>query len=455
MGDVLIKHIKFYLTNILNDRNKFIKFLAIIGATLYFARDASDALFIRLFMIMRFPDRIPIILSSFVPFAFSIPYLIKNLKKVKVFLIIYLVVLVYFIISVVLNPQNFDIYFRVKYGIDKVFIPSGGMFAIYYIFLLYDKKHIEDLMLVFLSAATLLLTYNVIQYIVASYRGYWLVNDFKGNKIKLTYSLTFGQSVAMTVNLFIGFFLYTRKKIYLIPIIIGYFMILVAGNRAALFLPIIAAILYGIYAIVSNKFKYKLFKKELFSSLSLLLIFTILFTGLVLYNSISYDDEFENIDEFVYGDNIDSNIPRNIQLLKSGKTFEANGRNAIYALSFEGIKTSPILGLGAYGDRPWVSKQFIWGHSHNFILEVWSNLGLILGIPFGLLLLNTFMSMLTKKKDFIVVFYIIYVGISAIHMTSLSFWLVGYIWAILAFAFIKMDREEFWFNRLINKIYNI
>ena len=124
-------------------------------------------------------------------------------------------------------------------------------------------------------------------------------------------------------------------------------------------------------------------------------------------------------------------------------------------MSFEGIKTSPILGLGAYGDRPWVSKQFIWGHSHNFILEVWSNLGLILGIPFGLLLLNTFMSMLTKKKDFIVVFYIIYVGISAIHMTSLSFWLVGYIWAILAFAFIKMDRKEFWFNRLINKIYNI
>jgi len=61
---------------------------------------------------------------------------------------------------------------------------------------------------------------------------------------------------------------------------------------------------------------------------------------------------------------------RNIQLLLDGEFLKDKARVRIHQLVMEGIKKHPVLGLGAFGDRPLVSPIFVWGHSHGIVYEL-------------------------------------------------------------------------------------
>ena len=443
--------VKKYISTIFNNSLEMKKFLAMIGAILFFARDFNTALFVRAFEMVGFNNEMAVLLKSFIPFILALPLLIENFNKVKPFFAVYLIVLSYFLISIIVNPINFDYYFIKFYGIDKVFLPSGGIFAIFFITLLYDKKDKSYLYYTFLITAILIGGLSLLQYIAASIRGYWTTTNYIGEEIKINYSLTFGFNVALMVNIFSAFYIFTKKKIFIIPIVLGYMGIIEAGNRMSLVLPLMFVFLYFMYTLIniiknkSRKENINDMKRVSFLGGILILTFIIIFAFYALYYEKSGDIN-------IGGENIETEESRNLNLLGSGNIFESNGRKEIQNASIRGIKTSPILGLGAYGDRPYVQKYHQAGYSHNFFLEVWSNFGIVLGIPLAVYLLNTLIFMLNQKKSFILVIYFSFLATSALHMTSLSFWIAIYLWTLIGTSIVLMDKENYWFYRLYKKI---
>lgn len=465
----MISRAKNYIRGIFSSYDEFIVFMAIIGAALYYARDFSTALFVRAFVMVGFNHKTAVLIKNFVPLVLALPLIVKRRKKLKPFYIIFLVVLAYFAISVLLNLQHLNWYFRPKYGIDKVFLPTGGVFAILFIYLLNDKNWKKNFYHIMIYTAIFIAIISALQYLRAQLRGYWVVTNSAGEEYKLGYSLTFGLNTAFLVNLLIGLFIYNKKKSILVLVAVFYYFILTAGNRSAMILPVILIMLYLIYIIVNRKFSSVDKKKELIknSFVVLSIAFSVLFAFLsphiskelqklpiIKKNVQNIAEKEQNGEKDKLKPNKDDDLSdnRNLDMLMKGEILSGNGRELVYSLSWKGIKTSPILGLGAYGDRIWIAPHLIWGHSHNFILEVWSNMGLILGVPFLLLLANTFFSMLTKKRSVVTIFYFVFVATAAMHMTSISFWLVPYIWTCIGLAMVTLDKEDWWFNKLFNKI---
>lgn len=83
---------------------------------------------------------------------------------------------------------------------------------------------------------------------------------------------------------------------------------------------------------------------------------------------------------------------RTVQSIIEGEFFEPSGRLTIWKLSLRAFLASPFLGQGFYGDRLYVGRNFNWGYSHNFILEILSQYGL-----WGLLFLIAFFYLIIRS----------------------------------------------------------
>lgn len=537
------------MKNIINEytsnRDGLYRFLAIIGGSLFFAHELNIAVFVRIFEFFNLNNEIAVTITSFIPFILSIPLLLRRAKRLKVFYIIYFASLLFFAISILRNLGSLDIYFRPRFGIHKVFLPSGGLFAIYYINLLYDKNNKLDLVMMLLFSGLGMYFISILQFLMANIRGYWLTEASYGEMIKINYSLIFGFNMGLAVNILLGFWFYEKKSIYFILAILGYYTIITDGNRMGMALAIAFWILMILHNLI-NYIKYKGNSRELSKSFIGLIIFVCVIIGAFFLQKNNIDpvesvleavnlkkDTNDNgkytedniveengtlwfylngkktavgmieIEEEVYyvkedgsivqnekyytTDNngilpegeyyfkedgkldIESlsekdekaindlfstnpNISRNLSFLGIGGLLFDNSRSAIYELVIEGIKDSPIIGVGAYGDRIYTSERFIWGHSHNILLEMAINFGVIITIIFVIGLANTFFVMLFKKRNLYTIFYLVFVATATLLITSNSFWLEPYIWAILAFSFIEMDKEDFWIYKLYRKI---
>lgn len=445
-----------YLYKAFNDKEELYKIFACIGAVLFFAKDFNTALFVRVFEFLGFNNDKAVFLKAFIPLIFALPLIIKRFNKSKTFFKIYLLIAIYFGISFLLKSNNIKFFFIDMYGIDKVFLPTGGVFAILFIILLYDKEDYSYLYYTFLSAAILIGALSILQYISAYIRGYWTTTNYIGEEIKINYSLTFGFNVALMINIFSAFYMFTKKKIFLIPIIVGYLGIIYAGNRMALVLPLMFVFLYFIYTLI-NLFKDKLNKENIKDMkriviLGMTFVITFLIIFFINFINIKYIDKNVNIKDKISGENIDDDISRNINLFGSGHILDKNGRERITEASLKCIKSSPILGLGAYGDRECVFPVHHVGFSHNFFLEVWSNLGLLLGIPLFIYLLNILLFMLNQKKSFILLIFFSFLATAVLHMTSLSFWIAFYLWSLIGISIILMKKEDYWIYNLYRKI---
>lgn len=435
--------------NIFRDKNLLIKYLAILGTALFFASDFRSAIFVRIFeKILPLDNEWIVNIVSFIPLILSLPLILKRKEKTKIFLIIYGICLVYFAISILLHLDSIYYYFRYKYGVQKVFLPTSGLFTFLYLSVLYDKKDYSDLFKVFALSAILLFAITVLQFLAAQHRGYWLYTNYKGLETKITYSLAFGFNASFVANMFLAMYFYCKKKILLMPVAISYAMAIIAGSRMALLLPPAFIGLYFIYLLIN----FKKYKKELLTALFGLLTIVLVFGGIYTYNSFKYKGIVEkkaSETKTIKQKSLKS-PPRNISIFKSGEAFKDNGREKIHKLVWKGLKGKEFFGLGAYGDRPFVAKKYIWGHSHGIHVEMLSNLGIFLSVPFVLLLANTFFSMIMKKRTYALIVYFMFVGTSTLLLTSLSFWREFYLWGCLAMAFLVMEKNDYWIIKLIN-----
>lgn len=554
---------KEYVKDYLESRLGLYRLLAILGATLFFAHELNIAFFVRVFEFIGLENELSVTLASFIPFILSIPLLTKRYKNLKLFYILYTLSAIFFAISILRNLDFLNVYFRPRFGIHKVFLPSGGIFSIYYINLLYDKDNYKDLAFMLLLSTLAMYLISMLQFVMANLRGFWLTEDSTGDMIKINYSLIFGFNMGFAVNSLLGFWFYRKRFIYLLLAMVGYYTILTDGNRMGMVL----AFAFWLVIILHNLVNYFKYKEGLKPTVKSLFGF-VLFIGIIIgamflqnnhidpvqklislvtterfQNEINKEDEssivekeFLDFDEdlqkinvksivredgklwlyiegrrramglievegqlyYVRGDGslvtdqeywitdtngilpqgdyyFDSNgvldinsiaddekslndfasrnpnASRNLALIGAGGLLFDNSRSAIYNLAIEGIKEHPILGVGAYGDRVYTSHRFIWGHSHNILIELAINFGLIITPLIVILLANTFFVMLAKKRSLLTIFYFVFVGTAALLLTSNSFWLEPFIWGLLAFAFLEMNKEDFWYYKLYKK----
>lgn len=523
------------------DKEVVFRLLAIIGASLFFAHELNIAVFVRIFEKLGLEKEIAVTISSIIPFMLSIPLLIKRNKKVKIFIVIYLLVAVFFVVSVLRNLNYLHIFFRPSYGIHKVFLPSGGMFALYYTLLIYDKDKQYDFINMILLSAIGLFIISLLQYLMAQFRGHWLAEGANGQLLKINYSLVFGFNMAFVVNLFLGFWFYKKKTIFLILSIIGYYTILTDGNRMAMLLPLLCVILFIIYSIF-NYFKYKIDKADILRSfLTLMALVITLGGGIFLQkhniNPVSKlaktikggktentnknkeiikedgklwyyekgikkakglvwikDDLYyvkedgslvtsqkykitktNNIlpkGEYPFDENgklkitaIENNekllnlliskkknLSRNLSLVGANNFLFDNSRNKIYELVIQGIKDHPIIGGGAYSDRIYTSQRYIWGHSHNIVLELAINFGVIIAALILVFFINLFFANFAKKKSFYTIVFLSFVATAALLLSSNSFWLEPHIWTLLAISWIVLSKDDIWYYKIYEKI---
>lgn len=430
----LVHKIEKVLDNTLSiqfPKNKsYQEYLAYLGFILYFAKDINKAVFVRLFSLAGLTNSISVLISSLIPLFLTIPYAIKQINKVKKFLVVYVIVLIYFLTSILLNLKYLEVYLESRYGVFQVFRPDGGIWAIFFILLIF-KEPILDFC--FKTFSILMFVMHLLQFLMSRIRGGFIIESFKGELYHSPYSLTFGVSVAFACLFFINFFLKTKKIAYLFFSIISYVLIIIGGNRASLGIPVFFLIIRFLYdnfiKCKTKKDYFHLFKKLFLIILITVIIFILLFL-LLRFLSNNYNISFLK--------------SRNIQMILKGELFSDvdNARNHIHSLVVEGAKKHPILGLGAYGDRPLVTPHYVWGHSHGIIYEIWSNLGLLLGIPFVIFLLYSLFFMFTRKKSIYTEYYFIFYAASIIHHTSLSFWLEPFIWSYLTFFILNKIKSN-------------
>ncbi len=467
--------------DVFKNKDTLFRLLAVFGMALFFANELNVAIFVRIFELIGFGNQTAVWISYFIPFILTIPLLAKRFRQLKVFYWIFGLTLAYFCISMLFNLENLFYFVRPGYGMQKVFLPAGGVFSVYYINLLYDKDSSADLLNGFYLSGLGLFAISALQYIAAFQRGYWLSESSTGEIIQLGYSLTFGVNMAFAMNLLLCIYFCSNKKWLLLPVFIGNFMIFTDGNRMSLVLPFLYVILYFFYLLIQKE---KPFKSVALPVLTLLLaVFSVfLFTRYAEKSANKKAEEMTTVHETEAAENSKpdeaTNIhaeentensqtekadneflgnvskSRNLDKIFSGKVLESNSRGDIHRLVREGLKKSPFWGLGAFGDRPLVAPKYFWGHSHGIHYEIWSNLGIFLGVPFVLLLMNTFFAFYKKKKGFYNAVYFAFVGTAAIHLTSLSFWLAPYIFSIIGLSILVLDKEDFWAVKIIGKFKN-
>lgn len=566
-------------------KDGWIRLLALIAAGLFIGHELNIAFFVRLFTFLGIRHETAVNISSFIPFILSVPLLLKRFRKVKPFFVIYFLVVAFFAITILLHPEARDIYFRPKFGVHKVFVPSGGIFALYYILLMYEKDDKSDLINMLFIGASFLFLISILQYGMAQVRGYWLTEGPSGNEIRINYSLVYGFNMSLVTCIFTGLWFYRKKTGYLIVSLFSYYTILTDGNRMSIVLIFSFLILLLIHNIV-NKIKYKESFKPLLRNLMGVLAFVLVFAVSIILNKkhiqpakilaskidvetrkkFGYDDDFEKknekiyeesklmlgkIDEYLklhyYDGNPDSKDQandkreikeeegrlffyengkkankglivyegnfiyvkpdgelardgqfmvektndilfkntytfddegkiivdqlkeqletinndslsgiekesRNLELIKNGGFLFGNSRNKIYSLVIDAIKGSPIIGNGAFGDRVATAHRYIWGHSHNIFLEILVNFGFLFGIPALLYLLNTLVAMINKRRNILTIMYFSYLGAGTSLLTSNSFWLEPFIWAMIGFSMLYMDKEDYWFYRIYRRL---
>lgn len=124
---------------------------------------------------------------------------------------------------------------------------------------------------------------------------------------------------------------------------------------------------------------------------------------------------------------------RTLSSLLSESFSDGNGRDMIFSMAMDLIKTGGLFGHGVYGDRYVIGNYFRWGYSHNIFLELFVSFGYLGGsIACAVLLLGIvklYRSCDTLQKQVVFTTFLV---TSCKLMLSNSFWYTAAFWALLA-----------------------
>lgn len=428
--------------------NRLFLFSALCGTALYLASDAAKAFFVRLFQSLGATNPQAVWLSALAVLALVLPRLLSRPRWALRFFGLFAVVAGYFALSYWLNPAVRPYFWRPVHGIARVFRPEAGLFVCAFFWALGDSKNIDRALHL---TAWVAFVHRLLQFVRAQKVGYFIIQNHRGVDVHASYNLDFGFGTAFACCLFIYLLFRHRHWFYALPALVAYGMVLFAGNRMGLMLPPFCLTLCLFQGKASRTRGFWPLTKLIVALLvTLIALYALLFgslvglskmmtppeEGLSLTSALTTDQDVEleamEADSAPLMDD-ETGRSRNLELFAQQEFFDGNSRDHIYSLSFNATLKHPILGLGAFGDRPAVAPRYIWGYSHNFFLEVWSNLGLVLGLPFVAALFFCAFSLYFSSSAYGLM-VAPFSAMACSLFTSHSFWYMPWVWALFALA---------------------
>lgn len=274
--------------------------------------------------------------------------------------ILYLVICLLFVFKFWENQEMKEWITR-SYGVVTM-ISWGGIFGYYVIRL---QKSFNRMISVIKKTGIVLFVYYAWKSLEVLRNGYWTYNNF-GEVRHSTYNMSWSYGILMAICFISIYLLKDKKKIAIVPIVVGTVGILVYGSRGTLIGLVIGIVLL---VLLFNKEKMT-WKNYLFSFLiAVFFIFFLSDSGLLLVSSLLKNAGLNS--RF-----IDSLVGF------SFSNFEetSNGRWAIWTKVIDLIKSGPFYGYGVYGERNAVyGIGMKWGYSHEIFLEIMVSFGWLFG----------------------------------------------------------------------------
>ena len=324
-----------------------------------------------------------------------------------------------FALSLLMHPEYGRFFSRDTYGIwDDVFRPDSG--AVFGCLAALACRNSRRLLENLKYASLLLFLYSAYQFLSAIGDGYWTVLDAAGNTVEQNYNLGFGYTVIFCATVFFGFFIRERRKIYLVLGGLSTAFALLGGSRGCM----LCLLVFGILFLFKEFSAVPLHKKLLIAAAAML-------AG-VLFNLFYYSilSSLSGIDA------------RTIQMFLSGDISSDNGRDAIYAIASEALKSLPFLGYGAFGDRPFITPYYYWGYCHNICLELILDFGWLLGLFAFVFLSFKCVKVLVSARDEQAFIICVLLSANAKLFLSDSFWGYPQFWMLIGYLFFVFQDER-------------
>ena len=354
--------------------------------------------------------------------SFPIIVFLVNIRKIRVqkyrpFCGLYFVIIISIVISLLMNPELEEYYFRENYGLDRILRPDCALYGFLFFSIFKDPQKILKNLTLFAYLDFIYLI--IVELLPAFLQGYWVDIGPRGHELHLSYSLSFGYAMAFPTIVFIYLSLKGHKIYHIVLSVIGMYCILIYGNRGALALPLIFISIMTVSRIVREECMSKKMLKMI--GIFLLIIMIAVF-GEYITKIISIILDTTDISS------------RNVDMLLSGRIMHDNGRERIWLTVINAIQNGGWLGYGVLGDRPFVVPIHYVGYSHNLFLELIVSYGII-GAVISVYIIVDVVRMIFFCKDTLWrELYIIFFSVSFQLMLSMSFWFVWEFWAAAAIA---------------------
>ena len=375
--------------------------------------------------------------KSYITLLYTIPFFIllffclltlKEWRYVRAALLVYFVVIVLFAVTMLIHPEYSEWFAHPSYGILPAFLsPQGAIWALLVSSLLSDDRKIYSLTGV---TAWVLFIFNSLMFLASFRRGYWQSYDLSGAITRSEYSLDFGYEMLFPAAWFAAKFYLEKQKRYLILYGMVAVMVLLSGSRGALVwiaaaLPVMVPFKWS----TLSKRKRAWFVAFIASLLAAVAVVYIKFEAIIIAIAGVFDK---------FG--LSS---RTLRAFVSGSFSDGNGREEIYEMAIELIKTGGPFGRGVYGDRYYIGRFFRWGYSHNLFLELLVTFGYVGGPIVILCLFIGVVKAYTRCFENHVrqMLFVAYAVTSCKLMFSYSFWYVQTFWVMIAFM-LRWNRKR-------------
>lgn len=350
-----------------------------------------------------------------------------QIKSVVIFSIVFVCIAAYFAGTLAIHPEYKPFYLRKSVGVwDDLFSPVTGCIYAFFIIILADKPRIiwKGLRI----TAWINLIYFLIKIYHAHKVGYWVRTIETGKLIHSTYDMGVGYGLVFVAVIFLCQFLKEKRIIALLLSGVSVVLVLQNGSRGAL-------LCYALCIVMAIICKGNTRLYEIRRLIWIGLFAVVCAVGLAGFKQIT-----SVVGNLLVNLGVNS---RTIVSMAEGTLLSGNGRNAITELALSAIKDGGIVGLGAFGDRPYIAPHFWWGYSHNFILEIICDFGLILGPILVVLLLGVLARIvISPKNDDYRYVFIVFVSMAAKLFISDTIWGYTRFWALLGLVYLFYFRRE-------------
>lgn len=267
---------------------------------------------------------------------------------------------------------------------------------------------------------------NMVRYVTAQRRGYWIGTYSDGSEFQTGYDLGFGYSVLYSVVVFTFLAFSGRLTLFhTAGAAAGVFMILTGGSRAPLGVAALAILLLAIH------FRRRLFQANPVRVAAFMFISSIGFIVAANFNAI-----LVAVKKWMTASGRSS---RSLDTLIEGSFTESSARDTLGEMSARLIDTGGPFGHGLYGDRFHIREHYHWGYPHNLIDELLVTYGwlggsllIVIGVIALILAYRRVRHTLHADLMVLVLPLIFQLWVSMSYLLSVWFWvLLAVIWRSL------------------------